>query len=148
MKILRHQQRMTHVTPRYELPPTGKCYEEWLTYKAPELKPNLRQQLVMAAAARAIDAGLFYNVDVNAAVAADLGVTREQLARNTQKVDGGDFGYDVYFARGAVEAIRHQQRLVDTAAALALRPGDKVGAIIFNDGKRTTGAVAQCCSSR
>lgn len=131
------------MTPLYELPAPGKCYEEWLTHKSPAFRPTPRQQLVMAAAARAMDAGLFYNVDVNAAVAADLGVTREQLARNTQRVDGGDFGYDVYFARGAVAAIRYQQKLVDTAAALALRPGDEIGALIFNDGKRTTGAVVE-----
>jgi hypothetical protein len=56
-------------------------------------------------------------------------------------VEGGDFAFDVYFACGAVEAIRYQQNLVDTAAALALKPGDQVGALIFNDGKRTTGGV-------
>ena len=80
---------------QYELPAHGKCHDEWLTYKTPAFQPNARQQLVMAAAARAIDSGLFYNVDVNAAVAGDLGATPEQLARNTQKVEGGDFAFDV-----------------------------------------------------
>jgi hypothetical protein len=128
---------------RYELPPAGKCYDEWLMHKAPHFSPTPRQKLVMDAAARAIDSGLFYNVDVNAAVAKDLGVTAEQLARNTQRVDGGDFGYDVYFARGAVEAHRYRRMLAETAAALSLKPGDKVGTLIFNDGKRTTGAVVE-----
>jgi hypothetical protein len=131
------------MSTRYELPAAGKCHDEWQLHKAVEFTPTPRQQLVMDAAARAIDSGLFYNVDVNAAVAADLGVTREQLARNTQRVDGGDFGYDVYFARGAVEAIRYRHMLANTAAALSLKPGDNVGTLIFNDGKRTTGVVVE-----
>lgn len=109
---------------RYELPAPGKCHEE--TSKSPEFKPTPRQQLLLAAAERAIDAGHFYNVDVNAAVAADLGVTREQLVSNTHKIESGDFCFDVYFARGAVEAIRYQQKLVDTAAALALKTRDTI----------------------
>ncbi|VTU44185.1 hypothetical protein [Variovorax sp. RA8] len=126
---------------RYELPAIGACYDEWRLCKSPTFAPTPRQRLVMEAAERAIDAGLFYNVEVNAAVAKDLGVTQEQLARNTQRVDGGDFAYDVYFARSAVEAIRHHRKLVATAQALAFQPGDKVGALIVNDGKRNTGMV-------
>ncbi|MDM0037300.1 hypothetical protein QTI33_34605 [Variovorax sp. J22P271] len=64
-------------------------------------------------------------------------------ARNTERVDGGDFGYDVYYARSAVEAMRHQRKLVATAQALAFQPGDKVGALIFNDGKRNTARIAR-----
>jgi hypothetical protein len=45
----------------------------------------------MDAAERGLDAGLIYNVEVNAAVAKDLGATKEQLARDTERVDGGDF---------------------------------------------------------
>jgi hypothetical protein len=131
------------VTPRYELPEPGKCHDEWRAYPSPAFRPTPRQQLVIDATARAIDAGAYYSVDVKSAVAAELGVTPEQLARNTHKVDGGDFGYDLYFARGALEAIRRQKKAIETAEALALRPGDAIGALIFNDGKRSTGAVVQ-----
>ena len=125
----------------YELPAPGKCYDEWRAYQSPAFEPNARQLLVMAAVARAIDAGLFYNSDLNEAVAAALGVTPEQLARNTDKVSGGDFAYDVYYARSAVQARRAHEKLCETAATLSLKPGDKAGALIFNDGKRTTGVV-------
>lgn len=126
---------------RYELPAVGTCYDQWRLCKSPAFAPTPRQRLVMEAAERARDAGLFYNVEVNAAVAKDLGVTKEQLARNTERVDGGDFAYDVYFARSAVEAMRNHRKLVATAQALAFQPGDKIGALIFNDGKRNTGMV-------
>lgn len=126
---------------RYELPAVGTCYEQWSLCKSPAFEPTPRQRLVMEAAERALDAGLFYNVDVNAAIAKDLGVTTEQLARNSERVDGGDFGYDVYYARSAVEAMRYQRKLEATAQALAFQPGDKIGALIFNDGKRNTGMV-------
>lgn len=126
---------------RYELPAIGTCNDQWRLCKSTAFEPTARQRLVMEAAERALDAGLFYNVDVNAAVAKDLGVTNEQLARNTERVDGGDFGFDVYYARSAVEAMRYQRKLVATAQALAFQSGDKVGALIFNDGKRNTSMV-------
>jgi hypothetical protein len=135
------------VTPRYELPEAGKCHEEWRGYESRAFQPTQRQLLVIEAAARAIDGGAFYSVDVRSAVAADLGVTPEQLARNTHGVEGGDFGYDLYFASGALNAIRRHQKAVETARALGLQAGDGIGAIIFNDGKRNTGAVVQSVSA-
>ena len=94
---------------RYELPAIGSCYDQWRLCKSPAFEPTARQRLVMESAERALDAGLFYTVDVNAAVAKDLGVTTEQLGRNTERVDGGDFAYDVFYARSAIEAIRYQR---------------------------------------
>lgn len=40
-----------------------------------------------------------------------------------------------------MEAIRAHRKLVETAAALSLNAGDKLGTLVFNDFKRTTGAV-------
>lgn len=126
---------------KYELPAVGKCYDEWSGHQARGFAPSPRQALVMAAAARAIDAGLFYNTEVNAAVAADLEVQADQLARNTQKVESGDFGYDVYFARQAVESQRFHEKLSAEASRLGIRAGEKIGTLMFNDYKRTSGVV-------
>lgn len=126
---------------KYELPAVGKCYDEWSGHQARGFAPSPRQALVMAAAARAIDAGLFYNTEVKAAVAADLQVQADQLARNTQKVESGDFGYDVYFARQAVESQRFHEKLSAEASRLGLRAGENIGTLMFNDYKRTSGVV-------
>jgi hypothetical protein len=48
---------------------------------------------------------------------------------------------DVYFARSGVEGIRSHRKLVVMAQTLAFQPGDKIAALIFNDGKRNTGMV-------
>ena len=92
---------------RYELPPEKGAEqqgdESWLAARSPSFKPTSRQQLLMDAVAKALDDGAFHNTDINEHVAKTLGVTTEQRARNSLNVQGGDFGYDVYNARHAVE---------------------------------------------
>lgn len=126
---------------RYELPEPGACSKEWQRHAAADFAPTARQQLVMAATARALAAGHFYSGDVNDAVAADLAVTPEQRARNSHQVEGGDFGFDVYYAQRAVEAAREHKVLLETARVLGLQPGVKVGTLRFNDGTKTSSCV-------
>ena len=52
---------------------------------------------------KVLDGGATYNDDVTDKVAKALGVSGEVLASNRTGVQGGDFGYDVYLARKAVE---------------------------------------------
>ena len=127
---------------RYELPAgsaRNAVNDEWSGSIRPDFKPSPRQQLVMDAVAQALDDGAFYNRDVDERVARALKVTPEQRARNTKGVEGGDFGYDVYNARKAVEAQRGNAKSRELAKALNLKPGDVLGTLVFNDGKVTTG---------
>lgn len=125
--------------PAYELPefklgePT--MMKEWSRHQAHDFAPTARQQLVMHAVARALDKKLFYSDAVRKEVAADLGVTPEQQARNTSRVEGGDFGFDVYYARQALEQQRRNVTIRAITARMELRVGDKIGTIVSPDRK-------------
>lgn len=108
-------------------------------FQHPEFAPNKRQQALIDAVERALDAGAFYGEEVQQKVAQDLGVSKEVLERNRANVQGGDFGYHVYHARHVVEARRAESVAAKIRADLALKQGDKLGTLIFNDFKVTTG---------
>lgn len=105
----------------------------------PSFQPNARQQALMNVVEKELDAGVFYNKELRDRVAKVLGVSEEVLASNRAGVDGGDFGYDVYYARRAVESKRAEMASKKTREELALKPGDKLGSLVFNDFKLTTG---------
>ena len=122
--------------------PSGSIGDEWRdgqkrSQEHPDFTPTPRQQLLMDAVAKALDDGAFYNKDVDDHVAKTLGVTKEQRARNSHNVEGGDFGYDVYHARRAVEAQAQEAEAAKIRAELNLRADDKLGTLIFNDFKQT-----------
>lgn len=121
-------------------------YQDWKGGEHHSFLPNARQQKVMDAVAKALDLGLSYNVDVNAHVAAILHIPADVLAKNTVRTEGGNFGYDVYLARQAVEAKRKHAKREKVASELRLVIGDKLGTIVFNDFKRNTSAVVEAVS--
>lgn len=103
-------------------------------------EPNAYQQAIMDAVRAALDAGKFYSDEVRDFVADRLGVTPEQRALNKTRVEGGDFGYEVYLARKVVEARSKDAKLQEATRELNLKPGDKLGTLVFNnDFKRNTG---------
>jgi hypothetical protein len=124
---------------KYELP--ENVGRDWNLHKAEDFTPTARQQLVMDAAAKAIDSGLFYTTDVRAFCVKALEPSNEALQSNRNNVEGGDFGYDVYYARHAVEEQRKWAKTLDIAKALGLTVGDKLGTLVFSDFKRTTGVT-------
>jgi len=94
----------------------------------------------MNAVQAALDAGKFYANEVKDFVADRLGITPEQRAFNKTRVEGGDFGYEVYLARQVVEGRQRDDKLQAATRALNLKPGDQIGALVFNnDFKRNTG---------
>ncbi len=120
--------------------PVGDVSGSWIDTENrhpehPQFVPNERQQRLMDEVAKVLDAGAFYNVDVYQRVASALGVDAATLASNKTGVQNGDFGYDVYLARKCVEAKRAHHVLCSVADELALKPGDKLGTLIFNDFK-------------
>lgn len=131
-------------TTGYSLP--DKISADWGAEESPTFKPTPRQQVVMGAVSQALDEGLFYNSDLDKRVAELLNVTPEIRQRNKSNVQGGDFGFDVYYARKAVEAQRRHASDKAIREAMNLKAGDKLGTLIFNDFKVNTNVVVESVS--
>ena len=121
-------------------------YKDWAGCEAASFIPNTRQQPLINAVANAVDGGLFYTNEVVAKVAEILEVTPEVMAENTARVEHGNFGYDVYFARKTLEAQRTQAKRIAVKAQLRLVVGGKLGTIMFSDYKRVNATVVEAIS--
>jgi hypothetical protein len=117
--------------------------DDWQRSKLADFEPTPRQKRVMDVVARALDDGLFYNNDVTERAAKELGATAEQRSVGVDRVQGGDFGMDVYYARQAVEAIRRREAEKRAKDAANFQAGEKLGTLIFNDGKQVRAAVIE-----
>lgn len=106
--------------------------------------PN--QEILIESVQRALDAGNYYNKDVEAFVADDLGVSNESLQVGRDRVDGGAFGYDVYHARREIERREGFKANVDAANKLDLEPGKQLGTLVFNDAKQTKAVQVESIS--
>lgn len=126
--------------------PERDPYDDWAGYKGRDFAPTPRQRLVMDAVAAALAAGLYYTRDVRAHCAAALAITPEVDAHQhseRMRVEGGTFGMDCYYARGALDAIETHRREDEAAAQLALKPGDKLPPLMFADFKLTLACVVE-----
>lgn len=106
------------------------------------------QNALFAAVSKALDAGLFYNRDVDAFVAKELGVTDEQRKVGADKVEGGAFGYDIYHARKAVEKARADKSNSDAGKRLGLKVGENIGKLRLQDGKIASAATVEAVSEK
>lgn len=122
--------------------------KDWAGHAAPDFSPNARQALVMRVVEAALDQGVFYTREMYAYAVAALAPDAATLARRARPVEGGDFGMDVHYAQCAVEAKRRRSRLVATARELGLIPGDRLGALMFNDFKPMRGARVESVSPK
>jgi N12 class adenine-specific DNA methylase/predicted ABC-type ATPase len=133
------------------IPPasTGEARSRW--GHGAEMTPQKRT--LMASVKRALDAGLFYNTDVNNFVAKELGVTDAEReigaqsyvdadGRNHYGVAGGSFGYEVYLARKEAEKEAQQSAAVKAKDDLGLRVGENIGRIMTS-GKIGMGATVE-----
>lgn len=91
--------------------------------------------------AEALRDGLSYDDQLDARVTADLGdlLTDELRERNDERVRvrGGVIGMEIHLAR---QQLRHEQEQRDLAAAherVNPQPGQRLGALIWHDGKRS-----------
>jgi hypothetical protein len=92
---------------------------------------------------RALDSGLFYSNAVKAFVRADMDVSAEVAERNKSKVQGGDFGYETYYARQYLDARAAERKLADAERELNLIQGMQLGTLIFNDYKMNTKCMVE-----
>lgn len=141
----RQGQTLPESVSKYTAP--EDVHGDWLGSQRSDFKPNARQQMLMDSVQKALDAGAFYNDAVQDKVAKDLGVTQVQLASNKTNVQGGDFGYDVYHARKALDAAKNHALEKQIREELNLKEGDKLGTLVFNnDFKVNTNVVVKSVS--
>lgn len=119
----------------YSVPSQNEGYKEWRRNECADFQPSPRQQIIMDAVRQALSEGLYYTNDVRPRVAQILGVTGDVLSRGALRVEGGDFGMDVYYARQALDAQQRHTAIAKSAAEMRLKVGDVIGATMFNDYK-------------
>ena len=114
-------------------------YIDWQKREMDGYVPTDRQMVVIAAVRAAVEAKLFYTSDVLAFAKTYLAITEEQAAVGTDRVEGGNFGMDLYYARDFLRA--EEAHALDRSARdrLKLCVGKQLGTLVFNDMKRNTG---------
>lgn len=125
-------------TTRYELP--ANTFMDWHGCERYDFVLNLRQQRVVDAVQKALDAGNYFTKDVLAFCMQELQVTQEQAAVAVTRVEGGEVGMDLYYARKYLDKQRELQKAQAVLKLLQPRVGLQLGTIMFNDFKRITGA--------
>lgn len=125
---------------QYQLP--EDTYKDWACNQTRGFAPDERQKLVIEVVRRAIeDEKLYYTKDVYAFCVKQLCPSPDNLAKSAARVEGGEVGMDLYYARQYLDA-QKRFALEDKATAI-LRPqvGMVVGTIVLQDLKRYTGAT-------
>jgi hypothetical protein len=112
---------------------TNAVYNRWEGL-AHRHGPLTEQQMrLIGLVQKHLDAGVFYNSDMDAAVIADLGadLTPEDLLIGKGAVEGGCIGYEIYHAQKYCEAVKFRIAQEEARDRLQLKAGQKLGALIF-----------------
>jgi hypothetical protein len=123
----------------YTLP--DKSFDDWAGHQQWDYQPTARQLIVIEAVRTARSEGLYYTNAVQARCAVLLKPTAEQLAVRADKVEGGEFGMDCYYARCYLDAQAVFAKVKETFAQLQPVVGMRLGTLVFSDSKRTTGVT-------
>ena len=124
---------MTHTT--YTLPVS--THDDWRGCKYRGFSPSPRQSIVISAVRQCTAEGLRYSDEVKARCATLLEPSDSELAVNVKKVEGGEFGMDVYYARDYIDQAAKYAAEDAAAAALNATAGADLGQLMFNDYKLT-----------
>ncbi len=135
----------TNQTSRYVAPQSGVS-ADWARYQCDEYQPTERQLPIIEAVQSALDAKLYYTVDVLEHCKSYLAITPEQASVNTERVEGGNFGFDCYYARRYIEARQGHEAERIALARLNPHVGQNLGTLIFSDFKRNTGMTITAIS--
>lgn len=127
-------------THTYEPLVSRDQYTHWAPRNQPSFVPTARQQVLMDTYIAAKDAGNFYTKDVLSFAIKHLNVPADIASVGADKVEGGDLGMDIYYARDAVYCIAARARSVAAASQLNATVGMALGSLSINY-KRTN-----CCT--
>lgn len=129
-----------HERTQYQLP--ENTYKDWARNETRDFKPDARQKLVIDAVRRAIEEKkLFFTSDVYAFCVEQLAPSADTLAKHASRVEGGEVGMDLYYARQYLDAQKRFALEEQAAAQLRPRTGMNVGTLVLQDLKRCTGAT-------
>ena len=103
-------------------------------WKDGPIDDEMRQ--LIGVVAEIVDAGIFYTSDVHAAVTARYALSCDELRRGCNRVEGGDWGMEIYYARSQLDRERADAHERETFARLALQPGQILGTIEVTCGYR------------
>lgn len=113
-------------------------YERWADVRALRVEPTVEMAELSIMVKAALDAGLYYSKDVLAAVIEMMGerLTADLIALGRDRVEGGYFGMEVYYARQYLEALARREQVQSAEADLMLEAGRRLGVLMFSDGKQ------------
>lgn len=124
------------ISNTYTPPQSDKeAYNRWNFHETGPFYLSPAHVVMIGAVSKALDIGLFYNSDFKPFVAKELGVTQEQIDTTPSRVEGGAFGYEVYYARKYVEAQRLDALNIKIGKELNLAYGQNLGKLKLQDGK-------------
>lgn len=130
---------------QYALP--GKsAYDDWRACESRAFSPTPRQQVAIDAVRAALAAGCFYTTEVRAFCAKHLNISPEIDAAKSERVEGGDFGYDLFYARNYIRAQELFAKEDAARAEMKLQPGQKLPPLMFNDFKLNRAVVVESVS--
>lgn len=129
------------------IPLTKLSHEEWQGCEQEDYVPTARQLPITQAVCVSLNYGLFYSSDVLARVIELMAIPDEVTSSRRERVEGGELGMDVYYARKFVERQATYAAERAAAAKMKLVPGLKIGTLRFNDGTRCTSMVINGISS-
>lgn len=135
----------SEAAPAYTLP--ADTYKDWHACESRAFVPNARQSIVMAAVSAALASGLYYTANVRKHCMATLAPSADDVARGLNRVEGGEFGMDCYYARKTLDAQKKHAAEDAASASLALSVGDVIGSLVFNDYKLVRAAVVSAVSA-
>jgi hypothetical protein len=124
-------------------PLADDAYKAWTPVVAGLVTPDEHMVRLIESTQKALDSGLFYSAEVKAFVAADMNISPEVASRNKTRVEGGDFGYETFYAQKYLERRAHERALTEAENTLGLVPGKDLGTIMFNDYKLNTKCVVE-----
>ena len=106
-------------------------------------KPDERQQMVINATQKALDEGLYSNEKITNRVAEILDVPKDILQQNTDRVEGGYFGSDVYAARQYIGRQKRDDANNQSKQKLNLQTGQSIGTLVTDTGKTLKNAIVE-----
>lgn len=129
--VYSHQGTLERRFGVYEM--VAHTYYDWRGHESRDYVPTARQEPIIAAVRHALnEAAMYYTADVRKHCVGLLQPTAEQLAVNSGKVEGGEFGMDLYYARAYLEAQRKFQWNDAMMSRIQQLVGTRVGTLIVN----------------
>jgi hypothetical protein len=120
----------------YPLPQTTKnSHNRWIKCESKEFLPDESQRYIMDLVEESLNNGLFYSRDIFAQVEEKIkNILPSDYQRETDRVEGGVLGMEIYYARKAVETIKEFNKANEVLNNLELTEGKWIGTIKLNNG--------------